>query len=232
MNDKTSAVTMGTGSVMYITGEAGKKTANGTEARVEQKKGMSPKIYFKYIKSKFGFLAGKRLKNRIKKLWALAEESDEFGQIALSEKYIKMLSKEMRECEMYALGYKIFIEEEHLEKLRYKVKGTHISVTKLENYVKNIPKDVVADIKKAKSKNIFDEFVVIHYDPNKEAAAMTEEEERKDPIVFGTIEESDRYYFIADWEDEYCDLTLDDIVDKLGLEDEEMLLTKNIKVKK
>jgi hypothetical protein len=46
-------------------------------------------------------------------------------------------------------------------------------------------------------------------------------------LLFGKIKESDRYYFIDDWEDEYCDLTLDDIIDYFNLESEDIKITKN-----
>jgi len=53
------------------------------------------------------------------------------------------------------------------------------------------------------------------------------EEDKKDPIAFGKIEETDRYYFITDWEDEFCDLTLEDIVDQLDLKKSEIKLKRN-----
>ncbi len=213
--------------IIYISGEGGFSTANGTSVKVKKEEGISPKLYFKYVKKKFGLLGGMKMEKRINKLWKLAEDAENGGQIALSEQFLKRLLKETRETEMYALGYKIFIESEHLEKFRYRVKGRSISVTPIKNYTKNIPSDVKKKVNEAHSKNIFDEFVIVHYDPQGEAVKMTEEEERKDPIVFGKIKESDRLYFIADWEDEYCDLTLDDIIDKLSLEDEEIQLNKN-----
>jgi hypothetical protein len=43
-----------------------------------------------------------------------------------------------------------------------------------------------------------------------------EKSKMRDPILFGYIKETDRLYFIADWEDEYCDLTFDEIIDVVG----------------
>ena len=50
------------------------------------------------------------------------------------------------------------------------------------------------------------------------------EQIRKDPILFGTFEQKingiydicDRFYYIGDWEDEYCDLTLTKMVQKMS----------------
>ena len=215
----------------YIIGTAGANTKLGTTIKIESKTGISPKLYFKYVKNKFGLLGGMRFKRRIEKLWRLAENYDKLGQEALSEQFLKRLIKETRESEMYALGYKIFIEKEFLEKFRHKVKGRGISITTLKNYTRVIPKKNQKEIMKAIKSKLFDRIEIVHYDEDGEGSKMTSEEERKDPIAFGRILESNRYYFITDWEDKYCDLTLDDIVDKLGLDDEKITLSKNPSLK-
>lgn len=38
----------------------------------------------------------------------------------------------------------------------------------------------------------------------------------KDPILFGMIANSDKLYFVADWTDDYCDLTLDKMLKVIG----------------
>lgn len=38
----------------------------------------------------------------------------------------------------------------------------------------------------------------------------------KDPILFGVMEHSRKLYYIGDWKDEYCDLTLEDMFTSLG----------------
>jgi hypothetical protein len=48
-----------------------------------------------------------------------------------------------------------------------------------------------------------------------------EEEKKKDPILFGVIQNSRKLYFIGDWTDEFCDLTLDkmmEIISDKGLD--------------
>ncbi|MFW5962639.1 MAG: hypothetical protein ACOCQR_03385 [bacterium] len=208
---------------IYIVGNGEVNTPNGSSVKVEKKKGMKPSLYFKFIKKKFGILGGKSMQRRIDKIQKLAEEAIDNGQEALSEKFLERLSKEVRESEMYAKGFKVFIENKYISEFKGKVNG--VELTKLKNYTGIIPKDVMK--KKKKAENLFDEFYVMHTDKEKEELT---EEEKKDPILFGQIKESDRYYFIDDWEDEYCDLTLDDIIDQLNLTQDEvdnMKLTKN-----
>ena len=71
---------------------------------------------------------------------------------------------------------------------------------------------------------VFDNYVILYYDPEgivyKETAH--EEAKRRDPIIFGVIAGSKKLYYVADWIDEYCDLTLDAFVDTLGIEKEDL----------
>src|SRR4030042_1990609 len=84
--------------------------------------------------------------------------------------------------------------------------------------LENIHPCQIALTEEIEKKALFDGYVVVHTDPNN-TSVMKTVEEKKDPILFGVISESDRFYFIADWKDELCDLTLEKIIDKLGLDD-------------
>ena len=52
----------------------------------------------------------------------------------------------------------------------------------------------------------------------KEERVIEENKRRKDPILFGTFQSVeakvciDRFYYLGDWIDEYCDLTLDKMI--------------------
>ena len=54
----------------------------------------------------------------------------------------------------------------------------------------------------------------------------------KDPIIFGKIQESDKYYFIGDWEDELDNLRLGDIVEELSIDKKSMGIKQHIDMKK
>ena len=53
---------------------------------------------------------------------------------------------------------------------------------------------------------------------------VEKERRQRDPILFGTFQNKstrtviDRFYFLGDWEDEYCDLTLDKMVNEIKSE--------------
>ena len=122
-----------------------------------------------------------------------------------------------RESAILACGFKLFITEEHVERFRYKLK-TPLKITPLKNFVRIIPKDVVKKTKKCMEKKLFDEYVIFHLDDRSSQDTEKEKaEKRKDPIIFGKVQYSEKYYFIADWEDEFDTLTLKDVIKKLSL---------------
>ena len=66
---------------------------------------------------------------------------------------------------------------------------------------------------------LFDKMYVVFTDYTKREERRVEAIKReKDPILFGTFQDTatrtvvERFYFIGDWTDEYCDLTLDKMV--------------------
>ncbi len=80
-----------------------------------------------------------------------------------------------------------------------------------------LKKKVLAD-----NLQVFDNYVILYYDPTGKSFSLTEyekaEEERikKDPILFGVIKDSDKLYYIDSWIDDLCDLTWDQVVEKLS----------------
>lgn len=207
-----------------LTGSADSSSAvGGWSLNVStDKKGYHPSLVFKYIKSKFGMLEKISLDRRLQKLEKAFYQAIENGQEALGNKLLKELSREARESTLYAKGYKHFVEREEVWKHKRNIKDGHISDTRFEDFTKIIPKDVLK--KKKEAEPFFDGFVIYHYYNNdmeekiakKQKMSKEEIAKMKDPILFGWIKECDRLYFIADWEDEYCDLTFDEIIDVVG----------------
>lgn len=146
------------------------------------------------------------------------ERASKLGQTAMVESMkddIEIVKKEAMAC--IKGGIKEYIEKDQLDNL-IKKSEKGIAVTPLKNFTRYIPDDVANKLEKLQSLNIFDEYVVVHYDPKREAVKMTkkEEEKAKDPILFGKINGSSNFYFIGDWVDEFCNLTLKEIVKITG----------------
>ena len=105
-------------------------------------------------------------------------------------------------------------------------------MTYIKNFIKVIPEDVTEAKQEADMLKIFDNYVILHYDYDGKAVDDTkaEKEKKKDPVLFGLIKGSTNMYYIGDWIDDYCDLTLDVIIKTIGKEsklDKETII-KNI----
>jgi hypothetical protein len=191
--------------------------------------GITPELYFKYVKKKLQVLISAKFENRMKKLEKAWNKAVENGQIQLSEKILAMITKHTKESYLLAKGYKFYIPKEVLNKNKYKIKDGHISDTRLKDYTRHIPPEVIK--KKKEVENLFNDFVIYHYwnENQEDVKNMTPDEKQKmkDPILFGIINEApENLYFIADWIDEYCDLTLNEIIDVLDLEEEDCVIPK------
>lgn len=207
-------------------------TPNGTMVKFNKKNKMPVKIFFKLMKRKMGILKDYSYKKRIAKLENAVKEAEKLGQIAFSEELIKKLLVLCREAELWAMGKKMFLNRDIFDKFQNATEKT-VLLTPIKNYARPIPRKVLDEKAKCDKAKLFDGYAVMHYDSKdvvKETEKETSERRSKDPILFGVIEYSDRLYFVVDWEDEYCDLTLDDIIDKLQLEDEDITLSKKIKL--
>lgn len=122
-----------------------------------------------------------------------------------------------REAIMFSIDLTTYLTEEQVvEFVKKTEKGLRMDWIK--NFTRHIPDDVLETKKKADEHHIFDNYCVLHYEPEGKGAELIkkEKERRKDPILFGLLKGSDKLYFVGDWIDEYCDLTLDKIVETIG----------------
>lgn len=207
-----------------------------TVEQTGNKKGINPSLYFKYIKKKFGILETIKLDARLKRLEKAFNQAVENGQESLGAKLLTELTRESRESIMYAKGIRHFIAYSDVTKYKKQIHGGHISDTYFKEFTRVIPKDVLE--KKAKVQQCFDDFIIYHvWDEEAEKKRtkdqkMSEKEAAKmrDPVLFGVIKESNRLYFIADWEDEHCDLTFEEMIDVIGGDDERNSISRTPKL--
>lgn len=159
--------------------------------------------------------------NRLKELVECIGYCDITGQVALKEQIFEQLTVNKYESVLWANGmYKAVSEEKIVEFTKGSDKG--LSLDYMANFSRVIPSDVVKKKIEADKLGVFDNYVILHYDPEAKSYVQTEEEKRKeierrkDPILFGVIMGSDKLYYIGDWIDDYCDLTFEALTDKLG----------------
>jgi len=195
----------------------------------KNQEGIHPRLYFKYLKNKLTQLEQRTFKARMKKLEKLADEFTATGQEAMSDNCIRQFMVLCREAAVYSCGITRYITQEHVDKYRYNLKKVRLQITPLKNFGRVLPKQVAKIAKKCIEKKLFDDYVIFHLDAKAHKETEEEKIERKrDPILFGKLEGSDKLYFIIDWEDELCDLRFSDIVENLALKGNDTTLSKKV----
>lgn len=144
----------------------------------------------------------------------------ETGQLKGAKKLYYHLECVEKEREVLKLGVNTFIYKDDIEYFIDSVTKNTVKIIELSNYEREVPDEIV-DIVKV-TKDIFDEFYVVFTDyTGKVERQISKERREKDPILFGTFKNSDygvlveRFYYLGDWIDEYCDLTLDKMVTQM-----------------
>lgn len=162
-------------------------------------------------------------KDRVSKYLTALHNATNIGQTALQEELIRGLITNRYESVLYAEGCYYAVTEEQVAKFASQCeKGLKLSY--LKNFSRPIPQEVIDKVAKMNELEVFDNYVILYYDPEGTVYKETayEEAKRRDPIIFGVIAGSKKLYYVADWIDEYCDLTLDAFVDALGIEKDDL----------
>ena len=146
-------------------------------------------------------------------------QANVMGQTALLEKLRDTMDVFRGEAHLISLGLKKYVTEAQVCDFYEKVgEDKNLKLTWIKNFNRIIPEKVYLAKKEADDRKIFDNYVILHYDPQDNGQEMTkaEKEKKKDPILFGVFKNSRKLYFIADWKDEFCDLTLEEMFKTLG----------------
>lgn len=174
--------------------------------------------------------------NRVNKYLSYLQYADKCGQTALREKLMANMVINYLESVLFAAGkFKLLTEEDIIAFAENSPKA--LCLDYINNYVRVIPNEVIEKKMEFDELEVFDNYVILHYDFDGGSTDMTQEEKKKevakakDPILFGVINGSKKLYYIGDWIDEYCDLTLDKIVEVLGKDTvESKYLTEDVKM--
>ena len=149
------------------------------------------------------------------------------GQIALLEKLKDGLNAFRVETLMLSVGITGYVSEQTIVEF-YKKSKKGMCLSYIKNFTRPIPDELTQLKMKADELEIFDNYAVLHYDPDGKSWEETKAERaaRKDPILFGILKGRSDLYIIGDWVDDMCDLTLDKMAEILGRTAEEKLETK------
>jgi len=183
-------------------------------------KELTPKEFFDLLKEKKNTITDKNLQQVYDNCLDLLNKYKITGQVKGTKKLIFHLETIEKEQEIVKLGVDTFIYKDDIEEYIDNVAKNTVKIIELENYEREIPDEIIEVIAQVKDK--FDKLYVLFTDYTGKVERQVQKERReKDPILFGTFQDKnsrtviDRFYFLGDWIDEYCDLTLDKMVSEI-----------------
>ncbi|RLG18772.1 hypothetical protein DRN75_00975 [Nanoarchaeota archaeon] len=178
----------------------------------------NPKVYFSLVKSKLKETEKEVLKSKLRRLASSVKRLKSTGQKAAFEEFSLALAITVKELEASAVGYSKYVNKKSINLFKkVQVLADIVYFKPIEKYPRLMPKDIEALLVELKEKCIFDEFWVLYLDyTGKELKTNKEKIKEKDPILFGCFSFApDRLFYIADWVDDFCDLTLEKFVEEL-----------------
>ena len=190
---------------------------------------LSATEYFNYLKEKRQNITDGELQKLYDGYLSLVEKYKVTGQKRIIEKLRFLVDNIDKERQVVALGITSFVYRDDVEDYIDNIAKNVVKIIELENYPRDIPDNIVDII--AKTKDIFNKMYVVFTDYTGTVEKQVAKERREtDPMLFGTFQKprtdtrnggvvlNDRFYFLGDWEDEYCDLTMDKFLQEVGKE--------------
>lgn len=197
---------------------------------------ITPSVYFDYVKGLKEKLNRDEYAIIIDSGLKMIEKCKITKQTAMAKEISHQVELALRELNAANEGFDIFVDRKVIEKYIAEVEGKAIKIIELSEYTREIPEEVMDKV--AKAADIFDQMYIVFTDyTKKESKRVAKERRDKDPILFGAFQDKetdsknriyieDRLFFIADWVDDKCDLTLQEIVRQTAGKEGEILTYK------
>lgn len=173
--------------------------------------------------------------NRIEPYLKALQNAKKMGQTALCEKLLAMIVINKLESILLSYGYgKKITERQVVDFVKKTDKG--VDLCYIKNFSRPIPDEVIEKKVELDKLHVFDNYCILYYDPSGKSYKKTQEEleeERKkksDPILFGMIRGSRNLYYVADWIDEHCDLTLEKFIKESESDPSNFVITEKISI--
>lgn len=189
------------------------------ELKNKEEMELTPQQYFDMVKERKHSITDEGLQKVYDNCLELLAKYKITGQKRAIRKLLFHLQCIEKEREIVKLGINTFIYRDDIEEYIDNIAKDTVKIIELEQFEREIPDEVVDIVAEVKDK--FDKLYIVFTDYTGKVERQVEKERReKDPIIFGTFEDTasrtviDRFYYIADWEDEFCDLTLDKMVNE------------------
>jgi len=176
---------------------------------------VTPYEYFQGVKGAIQEQNNKKLTDMYTVASQLMEKYKEFGQEKAEKRLAFHIKTLLKEAQLLEIGVKKFVHKDDITNYIDKISKKPVKIIEMKNYPREIPDEMLDVVKQTKP--IFDEFYVVFTDYSGDELVKEVKKER-DPILFGGFSTqnreivAERFYYLGDWEDEYCDLTLDKLI--------------------
>jgi hypothetical protein len=184
---------------------------------------VEPNEYFRVLKESIQNTAGEQLEKQLATIAEHLIRANKVGQQSFIDRLSFTYDVIVREQVLLANGFNKFVYQADAKKFLNDIKT--VKVIELERYPRAIPPECLDVIHAAQQLKVFDEFAVIFTDLTdqdyKTPAEKNFVSRNRDPVVLGYFKHKstglkhDRFYFITDWEDPYCDLTFGKMLTKM-----------------
>lgn len=183
---------------------------------------VTPSVYFNYVKNLKQKLNKEEYDIIIDTALTMLNKTKITGQTAMAKELAHQVDLALRELDAANDGFDIFVNRKDIERYIEKVEDKAIKIIELSKYERDIPNDILPKLEIARKH--FDEIYIVFTDySKKETKKIAKERRDKDPIMFGAFHDKDtdeyneiyvedRLFFIADWKEDKCELTLEEIV--------------------
>jgi len=205
---------------------------------------ISPKQYFEHVKGLKNVLVKEDVEKYIQVQDTLMKKAVATGQDFQLQKLEFLSNVLQHEIKLIDAGLTTYVRREDIVAYADKITDKSIRIIELKNYPREIPNEVADLIVRTKKQKLFDEYFVVYTDYAEMDPALKKKiQKERDPILFGAYCKTsndglrvrtetlhERMYYLADWEDEYCDLTLSKMVDTMAREGKNIVYSLNIPV--
>ena len=188
---------------------------------------LTPSEYFNKVKSL-------KFQNKVEDLdrlydsaLALLESYKKTDQIKAMQRTLFTLECITREYPLLEMGIDTFVYRTDIDEYIDSVAKNVVKTQDLRSYLRPLPQEAVEAVEK--TKHIFDEYYIVFTDyTGKVEKEVAKTRRDKDPILFGAFIKRgennfrsqnmlcDRFYYLADWVDENCDLTFDKMIGEMS----------------
>lgn len=175
---------------------------------------------FSYLKDRKKNITDEELDKIYDNCLDLLNKYEITGQIQGMRKLIFHLQNIEKERELIKQGVNTFVYKSDIEDYVSNVAENAVKICEINDYERDIPDDIVEVVSRVK--HLFTTMYVVYTDYTGKTERRIEATRRStDPILFGSIMDRnsgvivERFYFLGDWIDEFCDLTLDKMVSEV-----------------